>query len=123
MADIASQRRNARKRRAKRVRKKVHGTAERPRLAVFRSNRHMFAQIIDDVAGRTLAAAGSLNMDKPSFEGIDGKTAFAKAVGLELARKAQEAGVDTVVFDRAGYLYHGRMAALAEGARDGGLKF
>ena len=123
MADIASQRRNARKRRAKRVRKKVHGTAERPRLAVFRSNRHMFAQIIDDVAGRTLAAAGSLNMDKPSIEGMDGKTAFAKAVGLELARKAQEAGVDTVVFDRAGYLYHGRMAALAEGARDGGLKF
>jgi large subunit ribosomal protein L18 len=101
----------------------VQGTAARPRLAVFRSNRHMFAQIIDDVAGCTLAAAGSLNMDKPSIEGMDGKTAFAKAVGLELARKAQEAGVDTVVFDRAGYLYHGRMAALAEGARDGGLKF
>jgi large subunit ribosomal protein L18 len=123
MADIASQRRNARKRRALRVRKKVQGTAARPRLAVFRSNRHMFAQIIDDVAGCTLAAAGSLHMDKPSIEGMDGKTAFAKAVGLELARKAQEAGVDTVVFDRAGYLYHGRMAALAEGARDGGLKF
>jgi large subunit ribosomal protein L18 len=107
-----------RERRHRRVRKRVVGTPERPRLAVFRSNRHIYAQVIDDTAGRTLAAASTLK----DTEGEDPK-ARAKAVGVALANKAKEAGVTQVAFDRGGFLYHGRIQAVAEGAREGGLDF
>jgi large subunit ribosomal protein L18 len=104
-----------------RVRKKVTGSPQRPRLVVNRSARHMFAQIVDDTKGQTLAAASTLDA---SIRGADGdKTAKARQVGALLARKATEAGVSTVVFDRGGYAYHGRLAALADGAREGGLEF
>ena len=110
--------REARLRRHRRVRKRITGTAERPRLVVFRSNRGVFAQLIDDEAGKTLAAASWLHV-----KGGDGdKGAQAEAVGKLLAERAKSAGVETAVFDRAGYLYHGRVKALAEGAREGGLK-
>ena len=112
--------REARMRRHRRVRKRVSGTAERPRLVVFRSNRGIEAQLIDDVAGKTLAAASSLHLKK-TFKG--NKTAQAAEVGKTLAEAAKKAGVETVVFDRGGYLYHGRVKALADAAREGGLKF
>ena len=111
--------RQARERRHRRVRRKITGTAERPRLAVFRSNRGIFAQLVDDTAGRTLAAASWLNLKK-SFKG--NKTAQAAEVGKLLAQKAKTAGIHGAVFDRGGYLYHGRVKALAEAAREGGLK-
>lgn len=110
----------ARIRRHQRVRKNISGTAERPRLNVFRSAKHIYAQIIDDVKGVTLVAASS--MDK-GFEGCGGNAEGAKAVGKKIAEKAQAAGIKAVVFDRGGYVYHGRVAALAEGAREGGLEF
>ncbi len=110
--------REARMRRHRRVRGKVAGTAERPRLAVFRSNRGISAQLIDDEAGRTLAAASW-----KSVSSTGSKTEQASAVGKELAAVAKKAGIDACVFDRAGYLYHGRVKALAEGAREGGLQF
>jgi large subunit ribosomal protein L18 len=110
----------ARARRHRRVRGKVLGTAERPRLVVFRSNRGIDAQLIDDAAGRTVAAAGWLQIKK-SFKGS--KTEQAAEVGKLLAEHAKKAGVEVVVFDRAGYLYHGRVKALADGAREGGLRF
>ncbi len=104
-----------------RVRKKVTGSPQRPRLVVNRSARHMFAQIVDDTAGRTLASASSLDAD---IRGGDGdKTAKARRVGELLARRAAEAGISAVVFDRGGYAYHGRLAALADAAREGGLDF
>jgi large subunit ribosomal protein L18 len=106
-------------RRHRRVRGKISGTAQRPRLAVFRSNRGIFAQLVDDSTGRTLAGAGWTALK--GFEGD--KTAQAKQVGKELAAAAKQAGIKSVVFDRGGYLYHGRVKALAEGAREGGLKF
>ncbi len=109
-----------RARRHLRVRKKVSGSTSRPRLVVNRSARHMFAQIVDDSAGRTLAAASTLDAQVRDVEGD--KTAKARRVGELLARRAQEAGIDAVVFDRGGYRYHGRVAALADGAREGGLK-
>ena len=109
----------ARRRRQRRIRGKVSGTPERPRLAVFRSNRGVAAQIVDDKAGKTLAAASWQNIR--DFKGD--KTAQATEVGKLLAAKAQEAGVTAVVFDRGGYLYHGRVKALADGAREGGLEF
>jgi large subunit ribosomal protein L18 len=109
-----------RARRHLRVRKKVSGSPARPRLVVNRSARHMFAQIVDDSAGRTLAAASTLDAQIRAGEGD--KTAKARRVGELLARRAQEAGIDAVVFDRGGYRYHGRVAALADGAREGGLK-
>jgi large subunit ribosomal protein L18 len=112
--------RQARERRHKRVRRNVSGTAERPRLCVFRSNRGIEAQLIDDLQATTLAAASWLNLKK-SFKGT--KTDQAREVGKQLAANAKKAGVDTVVFDRGGYLYHGRVKALAEGAREGGLNF
>jgi large subunit ribosomal protein L18 len=108
----------ARTKRHRRVRKKVVGTPERPRLAVFRSNRHIYAQVIDDVAGRTLVAASSL-----AVKGGDDPVANAKAVGLALAGRAKDAGVTIVAFDRGGFMYHGRVKALADGAREGGLEF
>jgi len=111
--------RDMRLRRHRRVRGKIAGTPERPRLAVFRSNRGIFAQLVDDASGRTLAGAswGGLK----DFKGD--KSAQAKEVGKQVAAAAKQAGIDTVVFDRGGYLYHGRVKALAEGAREGGLKF
>ena len=110
----------ARERRHKRVRGKVIGTAERPRLVVYRSNKGISAQLVDDLEARTLAAASWLNLKKSS-KGT--KTEQATEVGKLLAANAKQAGIESVVFDRAGYLYHGRVKALAEGAREGGLKF
>ena len=109
----------ARQRRHRRIRGKVVGTAERPRLAVFRSNKGISAQLIDDVAGKTLAAASWVGLKKPSGS----KTEQAAEVGKLLAASAKAAGVTRCVFDRGGYLYHGRVKALADGAREGGLEF
>jgi large subunit ribosomal protein L18 len=111
--------REARKRRHTRVRGKIFGTAERPRLVVFRSNRGIEAQLVDDLEGKTLAAASWLNLK--SFKGS--KSEQAAEVGKLLAANAKQAGVETVVFDRGGYLYHGRVKALADAAREGGLNF
>ena len=111
--------REARLRRHRRVRGKVQGTAERPRLVVSRSNKGIAAQLIDDMDSRTLAAASWLQLKK-SFSGT--KTEQAAEVGKLLAQKAKQAGIETAVFDRAGYLYHGRVKALADAAREGGLK-
>ena len=108
-------------RRHRRVRKHVTGTPERPRLAVFRSNKHISAQVIDDVAGRTLASASSVEADLRTD--ATGNIDSAKSVGSLLASRAKAAGVERVVFDRGGYLYHGRVAALAEAAREAGLEF
>jgi large subunit ribosomal protein L18 len=105
-------------RRHRRVRKKIVGTQERPRLTVYRSNRHIYAQLVDDFAGRTLVAASSLK----DANGSDPKER-AKAVGTALAQRAKQAGVERVTFDRGGFKYHGRVRALAEGAREGGLEF
>jgi large subunit ribosomal protein L18 len=109
----------ARGRRHLRVRKKVHGTSLRPRLVVSRSSRHVFLQIVDDSLGRTVASASTMEADLRSFDGD--KTAKARKVGNLLAERARSAGVDAVVFDRGGNRYHGRIAAIAEGAREGGL--
>ena len=106
--------------RHRRVRKNISGTAERPRLNVFRSLNNIYAQIIDDTKGVTLVAASSLEKD---FEGYGGNIEAAKKVGMLVAEKAIAAGIKEVVFDRGGYVYHGRVAALAEGAREGGLVF
>jgi large subunit ribosomal protein L18 len=111
----------SRTRRHLRVRKKIQGTPQRPRLVVTRSTKHMFAQIIDDLAGHTLASASTLDPTLRTAEGD--KTAKARKVGELLAARAREAGIDAVVFDRAGHRYHGRIAALADGAREGGLDF
>jgi large subunit ribosomal protein L18 len=111
---------DARVRRHRRVRGKVSGTAERPRLVVFRSNRGIEAQLVDDASGKTLASASHLGLAK-SFKGDKSKQ--AEAVGKALAAAAKKAGVEACVFDRGGYLYHGRVKALAEGAREGGLTF
>ena len=112
-----------RERRQRRVRAKVSGTRARPRLNVFRSNRHIFAQLIDDAQGNTLAAASTLDADVRANAAELKKRDEAKAVGKLLARRAIEKGLKQVVFDRGGYLYHGRIKALAEGAREGGLEF
>ena len=112
--------RQARLRRHKRVRNKVLGTAERPRLVVFRSNRGISAQLVDDLERKTLASAGHGDLKK-TFKGS--KTEQAAEVGKLLAAAGMKAGVESVVFDRGGYLYHGRVKALADGAREGGLKF
>lgn len=121
MSDSAKQKREARIRRHRRVRKKVRGTAERPRLAVFRSNKHITAQVIDDLTGRTLAAASTHEADLRG--GATGNIEAATAVGRLVAERAKAAGVDQVVFDRGGFIYHGRVAALADAARDAGLEF
>lgn len=103
-----------------RVRSKVSGTPERPRLCVFRSEKHIYAQIIDDVNGNTLVAASSVEKD---FEGLGSNKEAARKVGKTVAERAKAKGIDMVVFDRGGYLYHGRVQELAEGAREGGLEF
>lgn len=113
----------ARKRRQRRVRQKVRGTAERPRLSVFRSARHIYAQLIDDTANRVLAAASSLSPEFRASGQRGSNKAGAKLVGELIAAKALERGIRRVVFDRNGFLYHGRVAALATGAREKGLEF
>jgi large subunit ribosomal protein L18 len=114
----------ARTRRRARVRAKVIGTAARPRLAVFRSAKHIYAQLIDDAAGKTLAAATEAEVkDAKAQEGMEAKVAKAYATGMSLAEKAKKAGISAVVFDRGGFTYHGRIKALADGARAGGLEF
>jgi large subunit ribosomal protein L18 len=110
----------ARQKRHRRVRKKVSGTTQRPRLAVFRSNRHIYAQVIDDTTGRTLAAASTAEPDLRS--GSTGSVDAAKAVGQLVGERAKTAGISTVVFDRGGFRYHGRVAALCDGARAAGLE-
>jgi large subunit ribosomal protein L18 len=106
--------------RHKRVRAKISGTSARPRLNVFRSLNHIYAQVIDDTKGVTLVAASTVDKN---FDGYGGNSEAAKKVGLDLAKKAIDKGITEVVFDRGGYLYHGRVKELAEGAREGGLKF
>ncbi|MFY9331669.1 MAG: 50S ribosomal protein L18 [Candidatus Nanopelagicales bacterium] len=111
----------ARARRHVRVRKKISGTAARPRLVVTRSARHVFVQVVDDVARRTLASASTMEADVRALS-VD-KTAQARSVGQRVAERAKQAGIEAVVFDRGGNTYHGRVAALADGAREGGLEF
>ena len=112
--------RTQRVKRHKRIRGKISGTAERPRLSVFRSEKHIYAQLIDDVAGKTLASASSV---EKAFEGSGSNKEAARKVGNMIADRAKKAGIEEVVFDRGGYIYHGRVQELAEGAREGGLKF
>ncbi len=121
MSDNAKQKRDARIRRHRRVRKQVRGTASRPRLAVFRSNRHISAQVIDDVSGITVASASTVEADVRSA--ANGNKTAATRVGQLVAERAKAAGVDKVVFDRGGFLYHGRVAAVADAAREAGLEF
>lgn len=109
--------RGQKNRRRARIRRKIFGTAERPRLSVYRSNAHIYAQLVDDLEGHTLAAA-----DSREVEGAENRTDAARRVGELIARKAGDAGIEAAVFDRGGNKYHGRVAALAEGARSGGLK-
>ena len=111
---------SARRRRKKQIRKKLSGTTERPRLSVFRSTKHIYAQLIDDLRGKTLAAASTRDKD---HSGPTGNMDGAKSVGAKIAERAKEAGIDGAVFDRNGLLYHGRVKALADAAREGGLKF
>jgi large subunit ribosomal protein L18 len=122
MSDIAKYRREGRIRRHRRVRKKIHGTAERPRLAVHRSNKHLTLQVIDDDAGRTLASASSVEADQREA-GSGGSVEAATRLGTLIAERAKAAGITTVVFDRGGFAYHGRVAAVAAAAREAGLEF
>jgi large subunit ribosomal protein L18 len=122
MTQIAHARREGRIRRHRRVRKKIHGTAARPRLAVFRSNKHIVAQLIDDDTGRTLAAA-STNEAEQRAAGTGSTVDAAGRIGTLIAERAKAAGIDQVVFDRGGFIYHGRIAALAAAAREAGLEF
>ncbi len=112
--------RGQRIKRHSRVRGKISGTAERPRLCVFRSENHIYAQIIDDVAGATLCSASTV---EKAFEGKGSNVEAARKIGAAIAERALHKGIEEVVFDRGGYIYHGRVKALAEGAREGGLKF
>ena len=121
MSSISNERLVGRKRRHVRVRKKIHGTAERPRLALFRSNKHLVLQVIDDESGRTLAAASTLEKDLRGKIKTGADQAAAEQVGRLVGERAKAAGVQAVVFDRGGYLYHGRVKAVAEGARAVGL--
>ncbi|MFD0365970.1 50S ribosomal protein L18 [Nocardia sp. GCM10030253] len=119
--DVSTTRRLSKTRRHFRLRKKVVGTTERPRLVVNRSSRHLHAQLIDDSIGKTIAAASSIEADVRALDGD--KSAKGKKVGALLAERAKAAGIEAVVFDRGGHDYHGRIAALADAAREGGLKF
>ena len=119
--DVSTARRTSRLRRHNRLRKRVSGTPERPRLVVNRSSRHIHVQVVDDTAGRTLVSASTLDGDLRGAEGD--KSALARRVGALVAERAQAAGITAVVFDRGGNRYHGRIAALADGAREGGLNF
>ena len=122
MTSISKQRLESRKRRHHRVRKKITGTPERPRLAVFRSNRHLVLQVIDDEAGRTLAAASTVEPDIRQA-GSTGSIDAATRVGRLIVERAREAGITKVVFDRGGFLFHGRIKAAADAAREAGLEF
>lgn len=121
--NVAKQRRDARAKRQVRVRKKVRGTMERPRLCVFRSAKHIYVQIIEDVTGRTLVTASTANKDVAEGVKYTGNVEAAKAVGQTIAKKALEQNIKQVVFDRNGFLYHGRVKALADAAREAGLSF
>jgi large subunit ribosomal protein L18 len=121
--DKAKEKRLARQRRHKRVRKHVAGTPERPRLCVYRSLQHIYVQVVDDTRGHTLAAASTLDAGVQADLSDKDKTSQAAVVGEVIAKRAQEAGVERVVFDRGGYKYHGRVKSLAEAARKGGLEF
>jgi large subunit ribosomal protein L18 len=116
---FANSKTESRKKRHRSIRKRIEGSVERPRLAVFRSTRHIYAQVIDDLAQKTLVSTSDVDADK----GAGKKKDRAKAVGTAIAKKCLEKGIDKVVFDRAGYKYHGRVSALADGAREAGLKF
>lgn len=120
---MAVKSRKARQRRHRRIRARISGTAERPRLNVFRSIDHIYAQLVDDVAGRTLVSASTVDKDLRSDMAGKSKKEQAELVGKMVAERAKAAGISTVVFDRGGYLYHGRIKALADGAREGGLNF
>jgi len=122
MSNVAQKRRQGREIRHRRVRKKIHGTAARPRLAVFRSNKHLSLQLIDDETGRTLASASTAEAAMRS-EGSGATVAAATRLGTLLADRAEAVGIDQVVFDRGGFLYHGRVAAVAAAAREAGLEF
>ena len=113
----------AREKRISRIRKKIAGTNDRPRLRVFKSNKHIYAQIINDSTGRTLVAMSTIDKGYSLGEDAKGKSAAARRVGLLLAERARAAGIEKVVFDRGGYIYHGRVKSLSEGAREGGLIF
>ncbi len=119
----AEDRLKGRKTRHRRIRKKISGTSLRPRLAVFRSARHIYAQAIDDSAGSTLAASSTLTIQKSLKKTYTGNKEAAKAVGADMAKKLIEKSISTVVFDRGGFVYHGRVQALADGAREAGLNF
>jgi len=123
---INTYKKESREKRHRSLRKRIEGTAERPRLAIFRSSRHIYAQVIDDLANKTLVGTSDLAFgDSPEAEKTDdtGKKAQAKKVGAAIAKKCLDKGIDKVVFDRAGFKYHGRISALADGAREAGLKF
>ncbi len=121
--NVSKQRRVARKKRQVRVRRKVTGTVERPRLCVFRSSKHIYAQIIEDVSGKTLVAASTVAKDRTGDVKSSGNVEAAKQVGKQLAEKALAQDINQVVFDRNGFLYHGRVKALADAAREAGLTF
>lgn len=123
MAVKQNPREASRIKRKMRIRKKVHGSEERPRLSIFRSDKHIYAQIVDDAKGVTLVAASTLSPDYKEGEPPKGKVEAAKRVGTLVARKAQEQGIAKVVFDRNGFIYHGRVRALADAARQAGLDF
>ena len=123
MATLSQKKTESRNRRHRRVRAKVKGTSQRPRLNVYRSLENIFAQVIDDVDGKTLVSASTIDKEVAKQLGEKSKVDSAKVVGKVLAERAKGAGITTVVFDRGGYRYHGRVAALAEGAREGGLEF
>jgi large subunit ribosomal protein L18 len=119
---INTYKKESREKRHRSLRKRIEGTAERPRLAIFRSSRHIYAQVIDDLANKTLVGTSDLAFDDGAGADAD-KKATAKKVGAAIAKKCLEKGIDKVVFDRAGFKYHGRVSALADGAREAGLKF
>ena len=124
MKDSAQMRLRHRQRRHNRIRRKIQGTSERPRLAVRRSLRHMYVQVIDDVAARTLVAISTLDKDaQTQLKGVSSRMERSEKLGKLLAERAKDRGVEHVTFDRGGYLYHGHIKALAEGARKGGLQF
>lgn len=121
--NVAKARRDARIKRQVRVRKKVRGTVEKPRLCVFRSSKHIYAQIVEDTTGKTLVAASTVSKDVAEGQEYSGNVEAAKAVGTAIAKKALEQNIKQVVFDRNGFLYHGRIKALADAAREAGLAF
>jgi large subunit ribosomal protein L18 len=121
--DSASKRRLARQKKQRRLRNRIKGSPERPRLSVFRSAKHIYAQIIDDVGGCTLASASTCDKEAKGNASFESKIAAAEFVGKVVAERALKKGVSTVVFDRNGFLYHGRVKAVSDGAREGGLKF